>query len=223
MSKINFDFSGINSIYVTAIKEDRRTIVFEVRNGRGIFVFMIFFSADDESKDQLFFFLARTGRMLQIKMYGRHEPHESHLNKFSIYLTDQHQQYILDELGILDGRGVGFDFNNFLKDINANIPQKLSFSELQTNCKTHKDAFLKPQLSSVIDRADRIYLIGPRQLPAGKKPQEKTLRKLYLHIEADPNVLERFIVELKRLNKTVAWSNNPERAMGNIRQMLDAM
>lgn len=79
MSKINFDFSGINSIYVTAIKEDRQTIVFEVRNGYGIFVFIIFFSADDESKDQLFFFLARTGRMLQIKMYGRHEPHEGGL------------------------------------------------------------------------------------------------------------------------------------------------
>lgn len=52
---IPFDFSRINNVYVSALREDRQTIVFEVRNGIGIFVFMMFFSEEDESKDQLFF------------------------------------------------------------------------------------------------------------------------------------------------------------------------
>ncbi len=58
---IPFDFSRINNVYVSALREDRQTIVFEVRNGIGIFVFMMFFSEEDESKDQLFLYLARTG------------------------------------------------------------------------------------------------------------------------------------------------------------------
>lgn len=223
MGQISFDFSGINSVYVAARQDDRQTLVFEVRHGLGIFVFMMFFSEDDESKDQLFLYLARTSRMIQRKMYGRHSLYEPQSNTFTVYLTDTHQNYIRDELGIVGGGDVGFDVEAFLQALNADIPQQLTLADLQDNCKTHKDAFLQPELRNVIDDAHKIYLIGPRQLPSGKKPQEKTLRKLYLHVNADANVLEQFIAALKKLNKTVAWSADAKRTTGDIRQMLNSM
>lgn len=222
MAKICFDFSGINNVYVAARQNDRQTVVFEVKNGLGVFVFMMFFSDDDESKDQLFLYLARTARMIGRKMYGRHEIFNPHLNKFEVHLTDQHQQYIREELG-LEGGGNAFDFNTFLNALNESIPQQLSLADLQKNCQTHRDAFAHPELRRVVEEAHKIYLIGPRQLPEGKKPREKTLRKLYLHIQADAGVLEQFIETLKRLNKTLAWTDKTEFANGNIRQMLNAL
>ncbi|MEE3923516.1 hypothetical protein [Pseudomonas viridiflava] len=213
-----FDFSNINNVYVAARQNDRQTVVFEVLNGRGVFVFMMFFSEEDHSKDQLFLYLARTARMITLKMYGRHEIHEPETNKFLVYLKTQDQAYILEELG-LEGGGRGFDFDEFLKGLNESIPQTLSFADLQKNCRTHRDAFGQPELRRVVDSANKIYLIGPMQLDAAKRPREKTLRKLYLHISAEPDVLERFIAELKHRNMTVAWTDT-ERPHGDIRQML---
>jgi hypothetical protein len=155
-------------------------------------------------------------------MYGRHEIHEPQRNKFQIYLSDQHQQYIREELG-LEGGGNAFDFNTFLSALNGGIPQHLDLAELQKNCQTHKDAFARPELRRVVEDAHKIYLIGPKQLPEGKRPREKTLRKLYLHVKAEVNVLENFIKALKRLNKTLAWTDKAELANSNIRQMLNDM
>lgn len=222
MAQICFDFSGINEVYVAARQNDRQTVVFDVKNGLGVFVFMMFFSDDDESKDQLFLYLARTSRMIDRKMYGRHQIYQPELNTFQIYLTDQHQQYIREELG-LEGGGSAFDFNAFLNALNDGIPQELGLADLQENCQAHKDVFARPELRRVVEEAHKIYLIGPRQLPAGKQPREKTLRKLYLHVKADAGVLERFIEKLKRLNKTLAWTDKAKLANGNIRQMLDAL
>ncbi|WP_049827849.1 hypothetical protein [Pseudomonas sp. URIL14HWK12:I6] len=222
MAQICFDFSGINNVYVAARRNDRQTVVFEVTNGLGVFVFMMFFSDDDESKDQLFLYLARTQRMIERKMYGRHKVYEPQFNKFQVYLTDQHQQYIREELG-LEGGGNAFDFDAFLSALNKAIPQQLSLADLQENCQTHRDAFACPELRRVVDEAHKIYLIGHKQLPEGKKPREKTLRKLYLHVQADAGVLEHFIEKLKRLNKTLAWTDKAERANGNIRQILSTL
>ncbi|WDG52367.1 hypothetical protein [Pseudomonas chlororaphis] len=222
MGQVVFDFSGINSIYVAARQNDRQTVVFEVRNGRGIFVFMMFFSEDDESKDQLFLYLARTSRMIERKMYGRHELREPQRNRFQVYLTDQHQQYIREELG-LEGSGSTFDFEAFLRTLNAGIPLQLNLADLQANCQAHQDAFRQPELRRVVDDAHKIYLIGPKQLPPEKKPKEKTLRKLYLHVDAEATVLEQFIAALKRQNKTLAWTDKAKLANGNIRQMLNSM
>lgn len=219
---VPFDFSRINNVYVAAQQNDRQTVVFEVLNGRGIFVFMMFFSEDDESKDQLFLYLARTARMIQLKMYGRHEVHEPQKNKFVVYLETPHQEYIREELG-LDGGGKTFDFNEFLGALNAGIPQQLSLAELQAHCRAHCDAFRQPELRRMVDDVDKIYLIGPRQLGPTQKPREKTLRKLYLHVDAEADVLEEFIAALKRQNKTVAWTDSVKRANGNIRQILNLM
>lgn len=217
-----FDFSRINNIYVAARQNDRQTVVLEVLNGRGIFVFMMFFSDDDESYDQLFLYLARTARMIPLKMYGRHNVYEPEKNKFVVYLSPQDKEYIRDELG-LEGGGRAFDFDGFLKALNEGIPQELTFADLQANCRTHRDAFRQPKIRQVVDDAHKIYLIGPMSLVLPKKPREKTLRKLYLHIDAEPYVLERFISALKRKNMTVAWTDKAERANRNIHQVLSLM
>ncbi len=217
-----FDFSRISNIYVAARQNDRQTVVFEVQNGRGIFVFMMFFSDDDDSHDQLFLYLARTARMIPLKMYGRHKVYEPEKNKFVVYLTPQDKQYIREELG-LEGGGRVFDFDEFLNALNDGIPQELTFADLQANCRTHRDAFRQPELRQVVDDAHKIYLIGLMSLVLPKKPREKTLRKLYLHIDAEPYVLERFISALKRKNMTVAWTDKAERANRNIHQVLSLM
>ncbi|AWQ82995.1 TPA: hypothetical protein ACGJWA_005296 [Pseudomonas aeruginosa] len=223
METISFDFNRINNIYIAARQNDRQTLVFEVRNGRGIFVFMMFFSETDDSKDQLFLYLARTSRMLRIKMYGRHSLRSPEENAYTIYLTGQHQTYIREELGIQGGTDNPFDIQRFLEELNASIPQQLNLAELQEHCREHRAAFSHPELRRAIDDADKIYLIGPRQLAANQKPREQTLRKLYLHVDADADVLERFINELKRLNKTVAWTDNPRQANNDLRTMLNQL
>ncbi|AVK24179.1 hypothetical protein CSB85_1894 [Pseudomonas aeruginosa] len=73
----------------------------------------------------------------------------------------------------------------------------------------------------MVDQSDKIYLIGPRRLDADRKPREKTLRKLYLHVDGEPAILEQFIQELKRRNMTLAWTDDPERANGDVRWMLN--
>ena len=51
----------MREIYSNAIRAKEPTIAFELRNGRGRFLFMMFFSEDDEeSRDALFVFLLRT-------------------------------------------------------------------------------------------------------------------------------------------------------------------
>ncbi|WP_152623752.1 hypothetical protein [Pseudomonas sp. PI1] len=217
---IPFDFSRINNIYVSALNNDRQTIVFEVRNGVGVFVFMMFFSEEDESKDQLFLYLSRTQCMLQFLMYGKHTTRNPESNKFVVYIKPGDIEKIREELHIDGGRGQ-FNLEQFLLELNNGIPQQLELHELQRNCRRHSEAFADPLLRKVIDQGDKIYLIGPRQLAAGKKPQEKTLRKLYLHVEGEVDVLERFIRELKARNKTLAWTDKKEWANGDIRWMLN--
>jgi len=219
---IPFDLSRINSVYVSALREDRQTIVFDVRNGVGVFVFMMFFSKQDESKDQLFLYLARTQYMLQFLMYGRHKAIRPEDNKFLVYINPNDIQHIREELD-LHGGGRAFDLQNFLQELNNAIPQELSFAQLRQNCQAHRAAFSDPKLRKAVDQNEKIYLIGPRQLPKDKKPQEKTLRKLYLHVGGEAAVLQRFIEELKRRNKTLAWTDERERANGDIRSILNDM
>lgn len=220
MSGLKFNFSGLNTIYVDALKTDRKTIVFEVPNGIGRFVFMMFFSNEDESKDQLFLYLARTNQLLSLKMYGRHSLYEPEKNEFSVYITQQHDNQIRNELGIVGGQSE-FDLTRFLDALNAGIPAVLPMERLHAACQKHAVAFGHAELKQVVDEAEKIYLIGPKNVPAGKNPREKTLRKLYWCVKADANDIELFITALKRVNKTLAWTKNKKFADSNIRQMIN--
>lgn len=221
MSGLKFNFAGLNNIYVDALRNDRKTIVFEVPNGIGRFVFMMFFSIEDESKDQLFLYLARTNQLLSLKMYGRHSHYEPEKNEFNVYITQQHENQIRKELGI-EGDGQNeFGLARFLGALNAGIPAVLPLERLQASCQEHAAAFGHPELRRVVDDAEKIYLIGPKSLPAGNKPREKTLRKLYWCVNADARDVELFIAALKRVNKTLAWTGNDAYANSNIRQMIN--
>lgn len=196
--KVNL--TGLNTIYNQALNNDERTIVFEINQGQGYFVFMMFFDEDDSSKDNMYIYLKRTNHMLNFKMYANHTKGD-----FFIYITPNDIQDIKDELNINGGVGQ-FDILDFFTSLNSNIPQFLPFSQKLNNFKSiWKQA--SPHLSGVLNDADKIYFIGLRDLKsAKKKPTEKTLRKLYLYINAQPETIKQFIISLKDQQKTCCWS-----------------
>lgn len=202
--KVNL--TGLASIYNQALNDDERTIVFEINQGKGFFVFMMFFDEDDSSKDKLYIYLKRTNYMLNFKMYANHKKGD-----FFIYITPNDIQAIKDELNINGGVGQ-FDILEFFTYLNGNIPQFLPFSHKLDNFKSiWKQA--SPHLSGVLNEADKIYFIGLRDLSAAKKkPTEKTLRKLYLYINAQPETIKQFIISLKAQQKTCCWSANEKKA-----------
>lgn len=219
MAGFKFDFSRLNAIYVDALLNERKTIVFEVTQGIGIFVFMLFFSEEDESKDQLFLFLARTNKMLALKMYGRHSKYEQERNMFSVFVTASNEADIKEELGISGGTSP-FDLSLFLSALNNDIPQTLPVAALHEYCHKHSKAFRKPELGNAVDEAHKIHLIGPKNLAPGTTAREKTLRKLYIYVKAAPGVLEDFLTSLKASGKTLAWSANPAKENSDLRKML---
>lgn len=201
--KINL--TELKSIYNQALSDDERTIVFELNQGEGCFVFMMFFDEDDSSKDKLYIYLKRANHMLNFKMYANHRNGD-----FFIYITPNDIQAIKNELDIKGGIGK-FDIFDFFASLNSKIPQFLLFSQKLKNFKSiWKQA--SPHLSGVLNEADKIYFIGLRDLSASKKkPTEKTLRKLYLHINAQPETIQQFIISLKAQQKTCCWSANQNR------------
>lgn len=198
--KVNL--TGLNANYNQALKDDEKTIVFELNQGQGYFVFMMFFDEDDSSKDKLYVYLKRTNHMLHFKMYANHKAGD-----FFIYITLNDIQAIKDELNIQGGIGQ-FDILGFFASLNSNIPQFLPFSQKLNNFKAIWKR-VSPHLSGVLNDADKIYFIGLRDLSkTKKKPTEKTLRKLYLYIDADSEVIKQFIVSLKNSKKTCCWTSD---------------
>lgn len=58
---IKFNLTGISDIYNESIGRSEPTIAFEITQGKGRFVFMMFFSEEDkESRDRLFVQLRNT-------------------------------------------------------------------------------------------------------------------------------------------------------------------
>lgn len=53
-------------------------------------------------------------------------------------------------------------------------------------------------------------LIGTKIIPKGK-PQDKTLRKLYMFTEESESIITEFISNLKKANMTVAWTTEDQR------------
>ncbi len=198
-----YNFSGLKAIYRQAYLNKEPTIAFEVVYEIGRFVFMMFFSPEDEeSKDRLFLYLGRTQVLLSLKMYGNHRNGD-----FKVYLNDSDELAIRRELDIQQGINP-FNVQNVFDYLNANIPQHYPLRE-SVEVIQGRQAELRPHLRNVIDDEEKIHLIGPVRLPAGKKPREKTLRKLYLYIQAPAGIIVQLIDALKAVNWTLAWSKNP--------------
>lgn len=209
-----FNFSQLQYIYSEALNSDDKTLIFESHIGRGRFLFMMFLSEEDEeSKDWLFIHLRNTNYILKIKMYGNHKK-----GTFEVYIKDETRKRLIEEL-ILTPNGEEFDFNNFLTQLNSSIPFTLpvrdKVRELRRNRNTIKTL-------NVVDEAERTVLIGEVKLPSNKKPQDKTLRKLYMYTEGDLEEISMLIDLLKKSNRTVAWTTEDRRAEAtDIRNMIN--
>ncbi|MBV8362009.1 MAG: hypothetical protein JO189_29365 [Deltaproteobacteria bacterium] len=213
-----FNFSGLTPLYHEAVRNNERTIAFETRDGVGRFVFMMFFSEDDmESHDKLFILLARTNVLIKLKLYGSHRRGD-----FKAYLTSKDEKDIRAELDIHGGTHA-FNLIRFLTNLNAGFPDHLSLVQRIKTLSEHKDLFQTNQLRETVDDALKVYLVGPRGLPEGHRPREKTLRKLYLYVKGDPAVIAEFISDLKKANKTVAWTDDPRKANNNSISFLNSL
>lgn len=136
-------------------------------------------------------------------MYGNHSK-----GKFLIYFSDNVQYDFINEMQLNVNNNQGFTFENFLKYINNNLPQSISRQTRKDNL------FNNSSIVNYISDDEKTVLIGPRTLTKGK-PQDKTLRKLYLYTKADANDIDRLIDFLVKVNTTVAWTtvNNTTRAV----------
>ncbi|HEU4838593.1 MAG TPA: hypothetical protein VFS88_04180 [Micavibrio sp.] len=205
----------MKDIYTQARRKSHATLAFKLTNGRGSFVFMMFFSDNDrESKDKLYIFLVRTSVLIEVKLYGKHLD-----GQFEAYFKEQDKKLIRKELGLVSSFNP-FSFERLLSELNSQIPQSYSFINVAETLRQHKDILKDTKLKNIIDEASKIYLIGPKQLPEDKKPRENTLRKLSLYVQADLRLIEKFINILKKHNCTLAWTADPERQRHDILAMM---
>lgn len=198
-----YNLSSLKNIYNQVLVEHEPTLVFEIRQGRGIFTFLMFFSEEDiESKDKLFVFLRNTNVFVDLKMYGNHIKGD-----FKIYLSDNIQEKFIKELELENNIG-NFDFKMFLDRLSSLIPQQLT---LQDKINKLREVWtdVKSNLQDTIDQADKTILIGIKHLPEDKKPQYKTLRKLYIYTNSESTTIRQLIKILIDKNMTLCWTNNP--------------
>jgi len=202
---MKFNFSGLSEIYNQAINDNEKTVAFQINNGNGRFVFMIFFDdTDDESKDKLFIFLRNTNFLVKLKMYGSHRQ-----GVFDIYINEYIQEKIREELQLNRNNG-NFNFEDFLIELNTQIPHTYHRVNRIQTIREIWNNLDNDFTNELVDDIDRTILKGIVRLPDEKKPREKTLRKAYNYIDADPNDLSELIELLKERNITLSWTDNPD-------------
>jgi hypothetical protein len=200
-----YNLSGLQNIFNEAEDRNEPTIAFEIINGKGKFLFMMFFDNEDEStKDQLFIFLRNTAKMVKLKLYGNHKK-----GQFYIYLKDFIKDWFINELLLEKSNSYQkFNFNDFFERLNLSIPNTLC---LQQKINTLRGSWTDVEddlPKDIVDDSKKTILIGDRAVPDGKKPREKTLRKLYLYADGNSEDITILIENLKRLNRTVAWTDD---------------
>jgi hypothetical protein len=197
-----FNLTGLKTIYNEYMNRKEQTLVFEIKHGKGLFNFLMFYSDDDiDSKDKLFLFLRRTNTLIEFKLYGSHRKGD-----FFMYISDIQKHQIINELGIKEFDG-SFNFNNFLENLNNAIPNEL----LKVNIiKNFKEVwpYIKKEFPNILDKPDKTILYGIMKLSPNKKPQEKTLRKLYLLVNGEATAKADLISVLQSKNTTLAWTSD---------------
>lgn len=211
-----FNLYGLTNVFKEAIREDRPTLVFEVKNGKGRFLFMMFFDDEDESKDLIYIFMRNTMRMLPRKLYGNHLKGE-----FYIYLKDYMKKLFKDELLIESSVTHNpFIFDKFFNRLNKSIPNSIPLSRKISVLRDCWSEVKNKLPQDIVDENDKTILIGPVQLPKDKKPQEKTLRKLYLYADGNEHDIAKLIRQLKCHNMTVAWTNDFNKTSKSVMSIL---
>lgn len=190
-----FNLTNLFNIYKQAIDETKN-FIFELNIGKGRFLFMNFFSEEDEtSKDNLFIFMRNTNTFISEKLYGNHFKGD-----FFIYLNESLKVKVIKELQLREGDGT-FSFRSFMEQVNDKIPQHISPEQKVKLMQGNKEIIIQ---TGAIDEADKIYFGWVKKLSVGT-PRDKTLRKLYMYTENNPIDIELFIKLLKKMNYTAVW------------------
>ncbi|MCY6354412.1 hypothetical protein [Clostridium sp. ZS2-4] len=210
---VEFDFSKLKNVYIATLESLDKALAFDLKVGRGRFLFMMFLSEEDkESKDILFLYMRNTRIMRRIKLYGNHI-----MGTFKAYINEDVQNCLIQELQ-LEHTGRSFNFMNFLCQINEAIPQEINIDD---KIKTLRDNCSIIRTLNVIDESDKTVLIGERKLSVGT-PQDKTLRKLYMYTNSIIEDITELIRLLKKMNMTVAWTTEENRYREpDIRRMIE--
>lgn len=201
---MKFNFSGLQGIYNQAISDNEKTLAFQINNGNGRFVFMMFFDDTDELKDKLFIFLRNTNFLVKLKMYGSHRQ-----GTFDVYINDDIQEIIIEELQ-LNGNHGNFSFEDFLIELNTQIPDTYNRANRIHTIRQIWNNLDNNFRNELVDEAERIILKGIVRLPVSKSPREKTLRKAYTYIDANPDDISELLESLKERNITLSWTDNPD-------------
>lgn len=202
---MQFNFSGLSGIYNQAANNNERTLAFQINNGNGRFVFMMFFDeTDDESKDKLFIFLRNINFLVKLKMYGSHRQ-----GVFNIYINEYIEGKFIEELQ-LNGNNGNFNFEEFLIELNAQIPDTYNRAGRIQTLREIWNNLDNDFINELVDEANRTILKGIMRLPNERSPREKTLRKAYNYIDANPEDISELIELLRDRNITLAWTDNPD-------------
>lgn len=214
MASDMFNFSGLKNMYSAAWLANEPTIAFELKVGRGRFVFIIFFTPEEKEKsgELLFIHLRHVNSILNFKLYGSRKNGD-----FKVYIMPKYKSDMIAELQLSSGEGQ-FSFEKFLNEMNRSIPDSLS---LQTKINTLRTVWpdVKGALSHYVDDADKTILMNIKKLDKNSKPRERTLRKLFTYTNSDARDIEDFITALKKCNYTLMWTNDPRK----VRSLADLM
>lgn len=196
---IEFNFSQLKNVYFDALNSYDKSVAFDVAVGKGRFLFLMFLAEDDE-RDNLFLYMRNTAVMRRIKMYGSHKKGD-----FKVYISDEIQERMVAELQLQMGNGT-FEFECFLNQLNEAIPLKVEIGQKVETLRENREIIREIAIEDI----EKTVLIGTRALSKGK-PQDKTLRKLYMYTEESEEVITEFIKNLKKANMTVAWTTEEQR------------
>lgn len=199
MSTIEYNFIRLKNIYEEALRSYDKSVALDVKIGRGRFLILMFLSEADE-RDSLFVYMRNTMVMRKLKMYGSHRNGD-----FKVYISDEVQMRMKAELQLKEGNAT-FDFERFLNEVNNAIPQEITMSQKVKTLRDNRNIIR----TVGIDEIEKTVLIGTKVLSKGK-PQDRTLRKLYMYTEESETVITEFIKNLKKANMTVAWTTEEQR------------
>lgn len=199
MSTIEYNFIRLKNIYEEALRSYDKSVAFDVNIGRGRFLILMFLSEADE-RDSLFVYMRNTMVMRKLKMYGSHRNGD-----FKVYISNEVQMRMRAELQLQEGNAT-FDFERFLNEVNNAIPQEITMSQKVKTLRDNRNIIR----TVGIDEIEKTVLIGTKVLSKGK-PQDRTLRKLYMYTEESETVITELIKNLKKANMTVAWTTEEQR------------
>ena len=199
MNTIEYNFNELKNVYMEALHSYDKSVAFDINIGRGRLLILLFLSEADD-RDSLFVYLRNTNRMCKFKMYGSHKKGD-----FKVYISEEEQDYMIAELQLRE-KGDKFQFEQFLNQINHSIPQSISIDEKVKTLRNNRNIIR----AIAIDENDKTVLIGTKKLSQGE-PQDKTLRKLYMYTEGNPETVTDLIKKLKNANMTVAWTTEDQR------------